>query len=35
VHWYIPTEMEAVDKARAEGVEPLRDQFKKTILDGT
>jgi len=33
VHWYIPAEMEAVDKARAGGVEPLRDQFKKTILD--
>jgi NAD(P)-dependent dehydrogenase (short-subunit alcohol dehydrogenase family) len=33
VHWYIPAEMEAVDKARASGVEPLRDQFKKTILD--
>jgi NAD(P)-dependent dehydrogenase (short-subunit alcohol dehydrogenase family) len=33
VHWYIPAEMEAIDKARAGGVEPLRDQFKKTILD--
>ncbi len=33
VHWYIPAEMEAVDKARAGGVEPLRDQFKKTILE--
>ena len=34
VHWYIPAEMEAVDKARAAGVEPLRDQFKKTLLEG-
>ena len=32
VHWYIPAEMEAVVKARAAGVEPLRDQFKKTML---
>jgi NAD(P)-dependent dehydrogenase (short-subunit alcohol dehydrogenase family) len=35
VHWYIPAEMEAVDKARAAGVEPLRDQFKKTVLEGS
>ena len=34
VHWYIPVEMEAIDKARAAGVEPLRDQFKKTLLEG-
>jgi NAD(P)-dependent dehydrogenase (short-subunit alcohol dehydrogenase family) len=34
VHWYIPEEMEAVEKARAGGVEPLRDQFKKTVLPG-
>jgi NAD(P)-dependent dehydrogenase (short-subunit alcohol dehydrogenase family) len=34
VHWYIPAEMEAVDKARAGGVEPLRDQLKKTLLEG-
>ena len=34
VHWYIPAEMEGVDKARAGGVEALRDHFKKTILDG-
>ena len=33
VHWYIPAEMEAVDKARAAGVEALRDQFKKTVLE--
>jgi len=33
VHWYIPAEMEAVERARAGGVEPLRDQFKKTILE--
>jgi NAD(P)-dependent dehydrogenase (short-subunit alcohol dehydrogenase family) len=33
VHWYIPAEMEGVDKARAGGVEPLRDQFKKTVLE--
>jgi NAD(P)-dependent dehydrogenase (short-subunit alcohol dehydrogenase family) len=32
VHWYIPAEMEGIDKARAGGVEPLRDQFKKTVL---
>jgi NAD(P)-dependent dehydrogenase (short-subunit alcohol dehydrogenase family) len=35
VHWYIPAEMEAIDKARAAGVEPLRDQFKKTMLPGS
>ncbi len=34
VHWYIPAEMEGIDKARAGGVEPLRDQFKKTVLEG-
>jgi NAD(P)-dependent dehydrogenase (short-subunit alcohol dehydrogenase family) len=34
VHWYIPAEMEAVDRARAGGVEPLRDHFKRTLLDG-
>jgi NAD(P)-dependent dehydrogenase (short-subunit alcohol dehydrogenase family) len=34
VHWYIPAEMEGVDKARAGGVEALRDHFKKTILEG-
>ena len=34
VHWYIPAEMEGVDKARAGGVEPLRDQFKKAVLEG-
>jgi NAD(P)-dependent dehydrogenase (short-subunit alcohol dehydrogenase family) len=33
VHWYIPGEMEGVEKARAGGVEPLRDQFKKTVLE--
>jgi NAD(P)-dependent dehydrogenase (short-subunit alcohol dehydrogenase family) len=31
VHWYIPAEMENVEKARAGGVEPLRDQFKKDL----
>jgi NAD(P)-dependent dehydrogenase (short-subunit alcohol dehydrogenase family) len=35
VHWYIPEEMENVEAARAGGVEPLRDQFKKTLLSGT
>ena len=35
VHWYIPAEMEAVDKGRAGGVEPLRDHFKKTVLPGS
>jgi NAD(P)-dependent dehydrogenase (short-subunit alcohol dehydrogenase family) len=35
VHWYIPAEMEGIDKARAAGVEPLRDQFKKTVLQGS
>jgi len=35
VHWYIPAEMEGIDKARAAGVEPLRDQFKKTVLPGS
>jgi NAD(P)-dependent dehydrogenase (short-subunit alcohol dehydrogenase family) len=34
VHWYIPAEMEGIDNARAGGVEPLRDQFKKTVLAG-
>ncbi|MCP4037102.1 MAG: SDR family oxidoreductase [bacterium] len=33
VHWYIPAEMEGIDKARAGGVEGLRDQFKQTILN--
>jgi NAD(P)-dependent dehydrogenase (short-subunit alcohol dehydrogenase family) len=32
VHWYIPEEMEQVEAARAGGVEPLRDHFKKTVL---
>jgi NAD(P)-dependent dehydrogenase (short-subunit alcohol dehydrogenase family) len=32
LHWYIPVEMEAVEKARAGGVEPLREHFKKTVL---
>jgi NAD(P)-dependent dehydrogenase (short-subunit alcohol dehydrogenase family) len=32
VHWYVPEEMERIDRARAGGVEPLRDQFKRTIL---
>jgi len=35
VHWYIPAEMEQVDRARGGGVEPLRDQFKKTVLGGS
>ena len=35
VHWYIPIEMEAVENARAGGVEPLRDHFKKTVLEGS
>ena len=34
VHWYVPEEMENVDRARAAGVEVLRDQFKKSVLDG-
>ncbi|MCP3985430.1 MAG: SDR family oxidoreductase [bacterium] len=34
VHWYIPAEMEGVDKARSAGVEGLRDHFKKTVLGG-
>jgi NAD(P)-dependent dehydrogenase (short-subunit alcohol dehydrogenase family) len=34
VHWYIPEEMAKVEAARAGGVEPLRDQFKKTVLGG-
>jgi NAD(P)-dependent dehydrogenase (short-subunit alcohol dehydrogenase family) len=34
IHWYVPEEMENVDRARAGGVEVLRDQFKKSILDG-
>jgi NAD(P)-dependent dehydrogenase (short-subunit alcohol dehydrogenase family) len=34
VHWYVPEEMENVDRARAGGVEPLRDHFKKTVLGG-
>ncbi len=32
VHWYIPEEMENVERGRAGGVEGMRDQFKKTIL---
>jgi len=32
LHWYIPEEMENVERARAGGAEPLRDQFKKTVL---
>jgi len=32
VHWYVPEEMENVDRARAGGVEVLRDQFKKSVL---
>jgi hypothetical protein len=34
VHWYVPEEMENVERARAGGVEALRDQFKKTVLNG-
>jgi hypothetical protein len=34
VHWFVPAEMENIDRARAGGVEPLRDQFKKTVLGG-
>jgi NAD(P)-dependent dehydrogenase (short-subunit alcohol dehydrogenase family) len=32
VHWYVPKEMENIDRARAGGVEPLRDHFKRTLL---
>jgi len=32
VHWYIPEEMENVERGRAGGVEGMRDQFKKTLL---
>ena len=35
VHWYVPEEMENVERARAGGVETLRDQFKKTVLGGS
>jgi len=35
VHWYIPVEMEAVEKARAGGVEPLLNQFKKSVLESS
>jgi hypothetical protein len=34
VHWYVPEEMENVERARAGGVEPLRDQFKKNLFGG-
>jgi NAD(P)-dependent dehydrogenase (short-subunit alcohol dehydrogenase family) len=34
VHWYVPEEMENVERARSGGVEPLRDQFKKNLLEG-
>jgi NAD(P)-dependent dehydrogenase (short-subunit alcohol dehydrogenase family) len=34
LHWYVPEEMENVERARAGGVEVLRDQFKKSILNG-
>jgi NAD(P)-dependent dehydrogenase (short-subunit alcohol dehydrogenase family) len=34
VHWYVPEEMENVERARAGGVEPLRDQFKKNLIGG-
>jgi NAD(P)-dependent dehydrogenase (short-subunit alcohol dehydrogenase family) len=32
LHWYVPEEMENVERARAGGVEPLREHFKKTVL---
>jgi NAD(P)-dependent dehydrogenase (short-subunit alcohol dehydrogenase family) len=32
VHWYIPEEMENVERGRAGGVEGMRDQFKKTMF---
>jgi NAD(P)-dependent dehydrogenase (short-subunit alcohol dehydrogenase family) len=32
VHWYIPEEMENVERGRAGGVEGMRDQFKKLLL---
>jgi NAD(P)-dependent dehydrogenase (short-subunit alcohol dehydrogenase family) len=32
VHWYIPEEMEMVERGRAGGIEGMRDQFKKTML---
>jgi NAD(P)-dependent dehydrogenase (short-subunit alcohol dehydrogenase family) len=32
VHWYIPAEMENVERGRAGGVEGMRDQFKKMLL---
>jgi NAD(P)-dependent dehydrogenase (short-subunit alcohol dehydrogenase family) len=35
VHWYVPEEMEKIDRARAGGVEPLRDHFKRTVLGST
>jgi NAD(P)-dependent dehydrogenase (short-subunit alcohol dehydrogenase family) len=34
LHWYVPEEMENVDRARAGGAEVLRDQFKKSVLNG-
>jgi len=35
VHWYIPEEMEAVDRGRANGVEGLRDHFKSQFASGS
>ena len=32
VHWYIPEEMESVERGRAGGVEGMRDQFKKLLF---
>ena len=33
LHWYIPEEMENVDRARSGGAEIMRDAFKKSVLD--
>jgi NAD(P)-dependent dehydrogenase (short-subunit alcohol dehydrogenase family) len=34
LHWYVPEELEQVDRAKAAGAEPLRDHFRKTVLEG-
>ncbi|MBW2315645.1 MAG: SDR family NAD(P)-dependent oxidoreductase, partial [Deltaproteobacteria bacterium] len=32
LHWYVPEEFENIERARAQGAEPLRDQFRRDTL---
>ena len=32
LHWYVPEEVEAIDRAKAAGAEILRDQLRKTMM---